>query len=143
MDKKPEDKIEYTLDEIISPIFGDDYKNRIFIKKTEKPEIDNINSNIDSNIDRHIEKDLLQKNKLDKNKEYQTKVENNVDVLKQYQQDKTKKEIMESLPSNYLNFRDNLERNTIDLTMINNNEQDDNTMSQIINDIFDKENEEY
>ncbi|MDQ7983237.1 MAG: hypothetical protein REH79_03440 [Spiroplasma sp.] len=132
-------KNNFLLDEIISPIFGHEYKNRIVENKNLVS--DHVNNSQDTNyLEKQIEEELEAKNKIAKEKEYQESFKSNTDVLKQYHKEKEAKELQAALPSNYLNFRDSLEKNTDDLSIISDfdatTEIISNSISEIVDDIF-------
>lgn len=134
-DKK--DKDNYLLDEIISPIFGHEYQNRVIENKNlvSHPNQDVKATNY---LEKQIEEELEAKNKMAKAKEYEASSKSNTDVLKQYQKEKAAKQLQDALPSNYLNFRDSLERTTEDLSDISDfaTETIDNSVLAVVDDIF-------
>lgn len=146
-------KSDQFSNDIISPMFGHDYKNRVVVVKNDE-NLD-IEDNKETNyLERQIEENLVAQTKIAKVKEYQEKAKTDTDVLKQYHKQKENEELKAALPSNYLNFRDNLEK-TSDLSVISDFNLDsedrtmstiaisetnalNNTISEILDDIFDK-----
>lgn len=136
-------------DEIISPIFGHDYKDRVVPAKAKE------NSNCKdieatNYLEKQIEEKLDAQTKIEKVKEYQESFKTDTDVLRQYHKQKEDEELKAALPSNYLNFRDNLEK-TSDLSTISDfttivsvgetiDDQDTitSTIPAMVDDIFDK-----
>lgn len=141
MDNNNDKKDNYLLDEIISPIFGHEYKNRVVENKNLIP---NTNQDLKKTnyLEKQIEEALEAKNKMAKVKEYEESSKTNTDVLKQYQKEKEVKKLQAALPSNYLNFRDSLEKTTIDdLSIISdftatNTETIDNSVLEVVDNIF-------
>lgn len=146
MDKKN----NFLLDDIISPIFGHDYQNRVVENKNlttdqkENPQNFEFEDIKDTNyLEKQIEEELEAKNKIAKVKEYEASCKTDTDVLKQYQKEKEAKELQATLPSNYLDFRDSLDKATDDLSIISDfsiitESLDDSIseISEIVNDIF-------
>lgn len=140
MDNDDNKKDNYLLDEIISPIFGHEYKNRVVENKNLVPHT--IQDLKETNyLEKQIEEELEAKNKMAKVKEYEEGYKTNTDVLKQYQKAKEVKKLHAALPSNYLNFRDSLEKPTDDLSIISDfssihTETIDNSTLEVVDDIF-------
>lgn len=142
------------LDEIISPMFGHEYQNRVVATKAEKDKAV-ANSEATNYLEKQIEEKVEAQTKIEKAKEYQECSKTDTDVLKQYHKQKEDEEIKAALPSNYLDFRDKLEK-TSDLSTISEfdfsvdsteNESDmqvsntsvnSNTVSEILDEIFDQ-----
>lgn len=138
-------------DEIISPMFGHNFQNRVVAgknKEDEKPKnIEGINY-----LEKQIEEELEAQTKIEKVKEYQESLKTDTDVLKQYHKQKEHEEIKATLPSNYLNFRDSLDNSSdlstisefsndifsVENTEIINDMKINNTISEIVDEIFDK-----
>jgi len=140
VDNDKDKKDNYLLDEIISPIFGHEYKDRVIENKNLVPHVtqDIKETNY---LEKQIEEELEAKNKIAKVKAYEESSKTNTDVLKQYQKEKEAKELQAALPSNYLNFRDSLEKTTDDLSIIsdftaNYTETMSNSVLEVVDDIF-------
>lgn len=140
-------KSDQFLDEIISPMFGHEYQNRVVAGKKEQEETNSIKET--NYLEKQIEEKVEAQTKIEKAKEYQECSKTDTDVLKQYHKQKENEELKAALPSNYLNFRDNLEK-TSDLSTISdfdlslaqeptsNTNIGANTVSEILDEIFDK-----
>lgn len=140
MDNDDNKKDNYLLDEIISPIFGHEYKDRVVENKNLVPHPTQV-VNETNYLEKQIEEELEAQNKIAKVKAYEESSKTNTDVLKQYQKEKEAKELQAALPSNYLNFRDSLEKTTDDLSIISdftvtNTTLIDNSVLEVIDDIF-------
>lgn len=145
-----EKKPEQFMDDIISPMFGHDYRNRVVPTKVENNQVSD-NDDETNYLEKQIEEELYAQTKIAKVKEYQECSKTDTDVLKQYHKQKENEELKAALPSHYLNFRDELEK-TSDLSTISDfdfsldqepSEQDNSlaltsTVSEILDEIFDK-----
>lgn len=134
-------KSDQFIDEVISPMFGYDYQNRVVPSKhKEKHEktFDFENSET-SYLEKQIEEELEAQSKIAKAKEYQETFQTDTDVLEEYYQQKRREQIQAALPSNYLDFRDTLEKKS-DPSLISSFDSigsvSDNTFSDVIDDIF-------
>lgn len=154
MNSNDQKKSNQGLDEIISPMFGHEYQNRVVVSKVQEPKnLENV-SEINY-LEKQIEEEVEAQTKIEKTKEYQETCKTDTDVLKQYHKQKENEEIKAALPSNYLNFRDNLEKTT-DLSTIsefdvnmteyalntetNNSTEKVSTVSEILDEIFENNN---
>lgn len=139
--KKP----EQFSSEIISPMFGHDYQNRVVTpKESVQTEIEA--SSETSYLEKQIEEKVEAQTKSEKVKEYQEGCKTDTDVLKQYHKQKEDEELKASLPSHYLNFRDTLENPTdvstiseFDFTVEDSNTSA-HTVSEILDEIFEEPN---
>lgn len=139
--KKP----EQFSSEIISPMFGHDYQNRVVTpKESVQTEIEA--SSETSYLEKQIEEKVEAQTKSEKVKEYQEGCKTDTDVLKQYHKQKEDEELKASLPSHYLNFRDTLENPTdvstiseFDFTLEDSNTSA-HTVSEILDEIFEEPN---
>ncbi|MBE4704091.1 hypothetical protein [Spiroplasma platyhelix] len=144
-------KSDQFLDEVISPMFGHEYQNRVVPGKNEEKKVDDECLTETNYLEKQIEEELEAQTKIDKAKQYQESSKTDTDVLRQYHKQKENEEIKAALPSNYLNFRDNLEK-TSDLSTISDfdlsvvedlnyessNTNATSTVSEILDEIFDK-----
>lgn len=139
--KKP----EQFSSEIISPMFGHDFQNRVVPSK-ESVRTETEASDETSYLEKQIEEEVEAQTKSEKVKEYQEGCKTDTDVLKQYHKQKEDEELKAALPSHYLNFRDTLEKTTdlstiseFDLT-IEDSKTSAHTVSEILDEIFEEEN---
>lgn len=138
--KNDKKKSNQFLSEIISPIFGHDFENRVVpIKEQQK---NNNDTKEISYLEKQIEEKLEVQNKIAKVKDFQENLKTDIDVLQQYYKQQENEELQSTLPSNYLNFRDELEK-TFDLSLnldfdFDNKNFSTDTISEIIDEIFDK-----
>lgn len=138
-------KLEQFSSDIISPMFGHDYQNRVVTPKEPVRTAAETN-NETSYLEKQIEEEVEAQTKSEKAKEYQEGCKTDTDVLKQYHKQKEDEELKAALPSHYLNFRDTLEKTT-DLSTISEFDfsvEDSNTsahtVSEILDEIFEEAN---
>lgn len=138
-DSSDQKKSDQFSDEIISPMFGYDYKDRIVPSQVKKAEEFSTTKAQTSYLENKIEEEVEAQTKIAKAKEYQETFQSDTDVLKEYHKQKENQELKEALPSNYLNFRDSLEKNLDDSLVSvfdSTTGVSDSTISEIIDDIF-------
>ncbi|MGL5268193.1 MAG: hypothetical protein ACRC8P_00255 [Spiroplasma sp.] len=130
-------------DEIISPMFGYDYKNRIVSSKNKNDKNAATTKKINS-LEKQIEEELEEQNKIIKAKEYQETLKTDTNVLKEYHKQKENQNLKDALPSNYLNFRDSLEKisdDSIISVFDSTTSISDSTISEFIEDVLNEESD--
>lgn len=144
-DNSNQKKSDQFSSEIISPMFGHDYENRVVPPK-EPVQTESEANNETNYLEKQIEEEVEAQTKSEKVKEYQEGCKTDTDVLKQYHKQKEDEELKAALPSHYLNFRDTLEKTT-DLSTISefdfsieNTETAAHTVSEILDEIFEEAN---